>query len=135
MTPPSRSAMTAKASSQVASVSTPSRRTRGRVSRSGSLSSSGKLAPLGQMKPLLNTSSRSPRAPVSLPSEIVSVRPQVASHKGQIRRAVSVMSLILRRLLLLVHLGVERADIGQVAVALGVVEAVADHELIRDVET
>ncbi len=85
---PSRSATTAKASSQVASVSSPSRRTSGRVSRSGSLSSSAKLAPFGQMNPALKTSSRSPRAPVTRPSSMVSVRPQVASHSGQIRSAV-----------------------------------------------
>src|ERR1700757_68859 len=63
ITSPRRSATTAYASSQVASVSTPPRRTRGWVNRSGSLSSSPKLAPLGQMKPPLKTSSRSPQAP------------------------------------------------------------------------
>jgi hypothetical protein len=67
---------------------------RGRVSRSGSLSSSAKLAPFGQMNPALKTSSRSPRAPVTRPSSIVSVRPQVASHKGQIRRAAVWVSTI-----------------------------------------
>ena len=51
MTAPRPSATAANASSQVASVSTPSRRTRGRANRSGSLSSSAKLAPFGQMKP------------------------------------------------------------------------------------
>ena len=141
---PSRSATAAKASSQVASASSPSRRTSGRVSRSGSLSSSAKLAPFGQMKPLLNTSSRSPRAPVTRPSSMVSVRPQVASHSGQIRRAVRVIGpsaraarsrhYWARNYVLLVHLRVQRADVGQVAVALGVVEAVADDELVGDVE-
>src|SRR3954447_7269295 len=60
----------------------------GERSRSGSFSSSSMVAPLGQMKPWLKTSSRSPRAPVTRPSVIVNSRPQVASHKGQIRYAV-----------------------------------------------
>src|SRR4051812_14400951 len=129
MTSPSRAATTAKASSHVASVSVPSRRTIGRVSRSGSLSNSAKLAPFGQMNPALKTSSRSPRAPVTRLSSIVNVRPQVASQNGQMRRAVRVMSSVL-----LVHLRVERADVGQVAVALGPVQPVADDELVGDVE-
>ena len=45
------------------------------------------------MNPALKTSSRSPRAPVTRPSSIVSVRPQVASHNGQIRSAVPVIFL------------------------------------------
>ncbi|GAA3240449.1 hypothetical protein GCM10020256_62490 [Streptomyces thermocoprophilus] len=57
-------------------------------SRSGSLSTAANAAPLGQMKPLLKTSSRSPRAPVTRPSSMLRVSPQVASHRGQIRRAV-----------------------------------------------
>src|SRR5690242_16223489 len=93
ITAPRRSATTPYASSQLASVSTPSRRTRGWLNRSGSLSSSAKLAPFGQMKPLLKTSSRSPRAPVTRPSEMVSVRPQVASQRGQIRKAVLVSDI------------------------------------------
>src|SRR5689334_25325394 len=129
ITSPSRSATTAKASSHVASASAPSRRIIGRVNRSGSLSSSAKLAPFGQMNPALKTSSRSPRAPVTRPSSMVSVRPQVASQNGQIRRAVPVISLEL-----LVHLRVECADVGQVAVALGPVKAVAHDELVGDVE-
>ncbi len=55
------------------------------------MSSSAKLAPFGQMNPALNTSSRSPLAPVTRPSSMVNVSPQVASQNGQILRAVSVM--------------------------------------------
>ena len=51
MTRCSPSAAAAKASAQVVSTSSPSRRTSGFCSRSGSLSSSAKLAPFGQMKP------------------------------------------------------------------------------------
>ena len=46
------------------------------------------LAPFGQMKPWLKTSSLSPRTFVTLPSSIVSSRPQVASQSGQVRKAV-----------------------------------------------
>src|SRR6476469_4986823 len=138
MTSPSRAATTAKASAHVASVSVPSRRTIGRDSRSGSLSSSAKLAPFGQMKPALKTSSRSPRAPVTRSFSIVSVSPQVASQNGQIRRAVVLLACAvaapLMSLVLLVHLRVERADVGQVAVALGPVQPIADDELVGDVE-
>ena len=81
-------ATASKASSQVASRSSPSRRTSGVRSRSGSESTAPKEAPLGQMNPRLNTSSRSPRAWVTRVPSMVRVRPQVASHKGQIRRAV-----------------------------------------------
>src|SRR6059058_2944106 len=81
-------ATASKASSQVASRNSPSLRTSGLRSRSGSPSTAPKEAPLGQMNPLLNTSSRSPRAPVTRVPSMVSVRPQVASHRGQIRRAV-----------------------------------------------
>ncbi len=81
-------AIASNASAQLASVRTPSLRTSGARSRSGSSSSPPMEAPLGQMNPLLNTSSRSPRAPVTLPSSMVSVSPQVASQRGQMRRAV-----------------------------------------------
>lgn len=60
----------------------------GARSRSGSASSPPKEAPLGQMKPRLKTSSRSPRAPVTRVPSMVRVSPQVASHRGQMRRAV-----------------------------------------------
>ena len=35
----------------------------------------------------------------------------------------------------MIHLGLERRDVGQVAVALGIVQAVADDELVGDVES
>ncbi len=81
-------AMASYASSQPASRSLPPLRTRGVRSRSGSESSAPKAAPLGQMKPRLKTSSRSPRAPVTAVPSMVRVRPQVASQRGQMRRAV-----------------------------------------------
>lgn len=81
-------ATASNASSQLASRSSPFSRTSGVRSRSGSASSAPKEAPLGQMKPLLNTSSRSPRAAVTRVPSMVRVSPQVASHRGQIRRAV-----------------------------------------------
>jgi hypothetical protein len=40
------------------------------------------------MNPWLNTSSRSPRAPLIRPSSMLSTNPQVASHRGQMRNAV-----------------------------------------------
>ena len=57
----SRRSISSKASSQLASTSSPSRRTSGVVSRSGSSWSCLSPYAFGQMKPRLNTSSRSPR--------------------------------------------------------------------------
>ena len=48
----------------------------------------GESRPNTPMNPRLNTSSRSPRAPVTRVPSTVRVSPQVASHRGQIRRAV-----------------------------------------------
>lgn len=63
-------------------------RTSGVRNRSGSASSSPNDAPFGQMNPWLKTSSRSPRALVTRVPSMVRVSPQVASHRGQTRRAV-----------------------------------------------
>ncbi len=84
---------TSNASAQPTGTCTPSRLTSGVVSRSGSASSWPSEAPFGQRKPPLNPSRRSPRTPVIRSSVTVSSRPQVASHSGQVVRAVRVVML------------------------------------------
>ena len=80
-----RRSISSKASSQVASRSSPSRRINGVVKRSGSSWSSLSPCALGQMKPRLKTSSRSPRTAVTLSPSRVTSSPQVASQNGQVR--------------------------------------------------
>src|SRR5437763_5434298 len=93
MTADSPACTAANASGQVAGSSLPSRRTRGVRSRSGSASRYPNDAPFGQMKPLLNGSASSPRTPTTAPPSRVSSSPQVASHSGQVRYAVSAIEL------------------------------------------
>ena len=84
-----RASISANASSQVASRSSPSRRTSGDRSRSGSSRSSFSPNAFGQMNPWLRTSSSSPRIETISPSATSTRSPQVASQKGQVRKWVS----------------------------------------------
>src|SRR3954447_4659279 len=90
MTAGSRWAITAKASSQLAGAKLPSGcLTSGVRTRSGSSCSSLIDTPFGHRKPWLKTSSASPRTLVTVwaASSTSSARPQVASHRGQVRKA------------------------------------------------
>ncbi len=81
----SRRSISSNASSQLASTSSPSRRTSGVVSRSGSSWSCLTPYAFGQMKPWLNTSSVSPRTDTTSRPSVSISRPQVASQNGQVR--------------------------------------------------
>src|SRR3954469_20527853 len=96
MTAGRRSAMTAKASSQDAGAKRPSGcLTSGVRTRSGSSCSSLIEMPLGHTKPWLKTSSASPRTLVTVcaPSSTSSARPQVASQRGQVRKATVIAGI------------------------------------------
>jgi hypothetical protein len=80
-----RLSISSKASSQLASTSSPWRRTSGVRSRSGSSCSCLSPCALGQMKPRLSTSSASPRTDTTSFPSVSTSRPQVASQKGQVR--------------------------------------------------
>ena len=93
---PRRFRITLNAFSHVVGSSAPSElRTKGDRKRVGSECSSPSATPLGQINPWLNTSSLSPRTdsmePAPSKDAIVKVRPQLASHRGQIRNADSDM--------------------------------------------
>ena len=81
----SRLSISSNASSQVASTSSPSRRTSGVVSRSGSSWSCLIPYAFGQMKPRLKTSSASPRTDTTSRPSVSISRPHVASQNGQVR--------------------------------------------------
>src|SRR5215217_141810 len=85
-----RRSISSNASSQVASTSSPSRRTSGVVRRSGSSWSCLIPYAFGQRKPRLKTSSASPRTDTTSRPSVSISSPQVASQNGQVRKWIAI---------------------------------------------